>query len=322
MSRRRPDSHVASASATPLDAPSCPMCGGAMQPWIPDAADPQTGEHFAVVRCGECELGRTHPVPADLSPYYGDAYYGGRHGATDAWCTRRRLRWIERMAADGVPRRLLDVGCGEGSLLRAAARSGWQVAGVEREPAPAFAVGLEMHARLADVTEGEAFGCVTFWHSLEHLPDPVGEVSRAARLLAPGGVLLIAVPDAGGLQSGLFQHNWLHLDVPRHLTHFTSRSLERMVMAAGLRVERRWHQELEYDLLGWSQSALNALLPRPNLFFQQLTGREPAPPVSGTLRWANMALGAALTAAALPVVAASTLAGRGGTLVIAARRPR
>jgi len=111
------------------------------------------------------------------------------------------------------------------------------------------------------------FDCITLWHSLEHVRDPSAILRDCKKILKPGGVLLIAVPDAGGLEARTFGARWFHLDVPRHLFHFTRKSLASVLRAAGFAGLRSWHQEFEYDLLGWSQSALNAMGFPPNLFF-------------------------------------------------------
>jgi hypothetical protein len=156
------------------------------------------------------------------------------------------------------------------------------------------------------------------WHSLEHMRDIPFMMENLARLIKPDGRVIIAVPDFAGLQSLLFRGNWLHVDVPRHLYHFDARSLENSLYSVGLSIERRWHQELEYDLLGWSQSALNAIMPsQPNLFFDLITGKRKSQGVFSSVT--QLAMGALLSIASLPMLAAGTLLRRGGTLVVAAR---
>jgi hypothetical protein len=129
--------------------------------------------------------------------------------------------------------------------------------------------------------------------------------------------LIVAVPDAGGLQAKVFGAKWLHLDVPRHLYHFTRSSLASQLQAEGSAPMREWHQEFEYDLLGWSQSALNSGPTPPNLFFDLLRGRKPA--VTTLQRIATWVAGSILTGLAIFMAPLGTLAKRGGTLIIAAR---
>jgi SAM-dependent methyltransferase len=217
-----------------------------------------------------------------------------------------------------VGRRLLDIGCGDGAFLLAARAEGWSVAGTEMNPAPARAAGIELVGEsLEDARARAPFDCITLWHTLEHMRDPQATLQSLAGMLAPGGLLLIAVPDAEGFQARLFGPSWFHLDVPRHLYHFGSRSLKALLKQSGFAPVHEWHQELEYDLLGWSQSALNRLLPTPNLFFHGLTGRHNG---AGKAQVAvSYSLGAVLSALALPATAIGTLSRRGGTLIIAAR---
>lgn len=296
----------------------CNICGGALRPRFRAVRDPLTGEAFEVAECESCGLGHTVAPADDLARYYGDSYHGGRHGLTAALCAWRRLMLVGRAAGRGAGRRLLDVGCGDGTFLLAARRKGWAVTGTELNPRAARAAGLDVRETLEEVRGQAPFDCVTLWHSLEHMADPAGLLKSLAGLLAPEGVLVIAVPDGGGLQARLFGPNWFHLDAPRHLHHYNRRSLTRLLGSAGFVTTSLRHQEFEYDLLGWSQSALNAVMPTPNVFFNLLTGRASG---GGPARAAaNCLLGLLLTALALPLTFVGALMRRGGTLVAVARR--
>lgn len=295
----------------------CNACGGALRTRFAAVLDPQTREHFSIAECQVCGLGHTTPQPEDLQYYYGSTYHGGRHGFTARYCVRRRLRFVAAATGAGRGRRLLDVGCGDGAFLLGARGKGWKVTGTEMNPALARAAGLDVRETI-DETQAEApFDCITLWHSLEHMRDPQATLKSLAERLVPGGSLVVAVPDAEGLQARVFGAGWFHLDVPRHLYHFGPISLKRLLAASGFAIVRRWHQELEYDLFGWSQSALNRLMPAPNLFFNHLTGRR-TEARTGQLA-ASYLSGAALSALALPATAIGTLSRRGGTLIIAAQ---
>jgi SAM-dependent methyltransferase len=296
---------------------ACKVCGGTLASHFPEVLDPLTHEISAIYKCRRCGLGHTLPQPQDLRPYYASRYYGNRHGFTLRYCIKRRLRFIDSVAQSGKHHKLLDIGCGDGSFLLAARGAGWDVKGTELNPGSAQESGLDVREGIDQFLGEGRFDCVTMWHTLEHMRDIRSILMRIAGLLKPNGKLLIAVPNGGSLQATMFRHKWLHLDVPRHLYHFDAHSLKYCLESAGYKIEHRWHQEFEYDLLGWSQSALNCIVPYPNVFLDYLTRK----PLSLN-RWmtgANMVLGSALTVLALPAFLAGTLLKQGGTIVVSAR---
>lgn len=296
----------------------CHVCGNRLISHFPEVVDPLTNETFAIHRCTECRLGQTVPRPKDLNRYYGNVYYGNRHGFTARYCTRRRLKFVD--AAVGLPpgQKLLDVGCGDGSFLLAAQKSGWEVVGTEINPELPRSAGLDVRERVEQLSDLSPFDCITMWHTLEHMPDLGSMLSQLSTLLAPTGRLVIAVPDNGSFQARAFRRKWLHLDVPRHLYHFDAFSLSFCLRRAGFRIENQWHRELEYDLMGWSQSALNYLFREPNIFFNSITGKKRD--VRLSLRASNFLLGTILSGMSLPAVITETWFGRGGTLIVSASR--
>jgi SAM-dependent methyltransferase len=296
---------------------TCSLCGGELQLYLDQVNDHVTSEYFDILRCAACGLGVTRRVPQDLAPYY-RAYYGGRHGFTATFRARQRLSLVSKRGGRKSGRTLLDVGCGEGTFLQAAREQGWIVSGTEMNPAPAREHGLQVETDLTGFEGTRQFDCVTMWHSLEHLRNPLEAFESIYRLLKPDGWLFVAVPDAGGWQARAFGRDWLHLDVPRHLYHFDRGSLWLLHERCGFRVREEHHQELEYDVLGWSQSALNRMFPTRNLFFRQLTGK--AQGTHSVERGANWLLAPALSVLALPSTWLGAAFKRGGTLIFASQK--
>ena len=74
------------------------------------------------------------------------------------------------------------------------------------------------------------------WQALEHVHDPLRVLCEAHRLLVPGGKIVVAVPNMDSLPYRWFGRAWQGLDLPRHLTHFSPRTLHKMLQRAGFQV--------------------------------------------------------------------------------------
>ncbi len=295
----------------------CPLCQLELSQHLKNARDYITGERFDILRCRACGLGCTSPVPQSLEPYYLN-YHGNRHGKSAEFRARRRVAFVNKNTGPGDGRRLLDFGCGDGTFLAHARERGWLVTGTEMNPEIARSRGLDIANDLEEAASRGPFHCVTLWHCLEHLPDPVGTLSQIRDLMVPDGWLIVAVPNAGGWQAAWFGRDWLALDVPRHLFHYQPSSLQKLLKQRGFLPVREAHQEFEYDILGCSQSALNKLLPTQNLFFRLLTGKDTK--AGRGERMVSWIAGTGLSCAAVPAVLTGTLCKQGGTLIVGARR--
>jgi Methyltransferase domain len=294
----------------------CPLCSGDMSPHTREVHDPISGEQFSIVWCPACGMGATSPVPRRIEAYYRERYYGNRHSFTGRLCNWRRRRLVSRCISPHNGARLLDVGCGDGAFLEAARLDGWSTVGVE--PHGAHGDGeYPVFATVEEAASRAPYDCITLWHVLEHVPDPLETLTQLRSMLSREGALVFAVPDFGGLQARIFGRHWLHLDVPRHLYHFSAQSLTCLLDAAGFDVLHTAHQELEYDWFGWIQSSLNAVSRTPNVLFDALTGK---PPRVGRMKvGASYAAGSLLALAGLGLTAASTLCRLGGTIIVSAR---
>jgi 2-polyprenyl-3-methyl-5-hydroxy-6-metoxy-1,4-benzoquinol methylase len=140
---------------------------------------------------------------------------------------------------------VLDVGCNLGTFLAALRdRTGCSVLGLEPAPTPAQYAREHFHldareACLEDVADSFApasFDLITLWHVLEHLWAPRRDLQIIRTLLKPGGTLIVEVPNFGDPLRRLFGSSWAYVDVPRHLLHFTPRTLRNVLEEAGFAI--------------------------------------------------------------------------------------
>ncbi len=196
---------------------SCPLCRSPRFSLVqkePASADPTRSAAYTerlvnLVICSDCSF---MYVERDFPESYVNAYYEERAGGGYALTRENFFWWHEAMKGSnrhilsllgaGNSRRMLDVGCGGGTFLADARDAGWKMSGVEINPSfPEFCrlvlgiedvkVGLIPHIPYEDST----FDAVAMLDVLEHMYDPVGAVRECARLLKPGGRLVVKSPN-------------------------------------------------------------------------------------------------------------------------------
>jgi SAM-dependent methyltransferase len=134
--------------------------------------------------------------------------------------------------------RVLDVGCGDGKLIRFLLSLGIEAEGMDFDPqavAAARSRGLSVTCGTLDEQSYPAacFDAVTMDNSIEHLLDPLATLREIVRILKPNGRLIVATPNADSLGHRLFGQSWFHLDPPRHVYIFDCRTLPSIVAKAG-----------------------------------------------------------------------------------------
>ena len=295
---------------------TCPLCHGrSFSPLFTSA------NGYPIRRCSACELVSTGSRTAEKS----DELYPPIAAPRGGWSLVHRIlqagriATVERAKPSG---RLLDFGAGDGGFARLMAKRGYEVVGLDPTSIAADARGKNLTLYRAPFEKLArrlgSFDIITLWQVLEHLADPVATLRRLRKHLAPGGVLIVSVPNFASLQGALFRGRWFHLDPPKHLLHFERATLEACLRRAGLAPLAKETFSAEYGPAGWIQSILNNVLPYPNYLHEWTKGRRP--PMSRTS--ATLALGTSVFSAAV-LFAPSLIAewgaardGRGAVLTV------
>lgn len=317
---------------TSVTIPVCRWCGEPLTD-----GEPLAGR----IRCAHCGVATIEPWPtaAELDRAYAGAYrpgVGRFTGVGDRILRLTRGSLAGRVARIAPPGAVLDVGSGDGALIEALRRHGREAVGTERE-----ATGVDPEATRAerpatgagdDATTADGDGslpsapggwaAIVFWHSLEHLPDAAGTLATAAGELAPGGVVIVAVPNSDSFQARAFGGRWLALDPPRHLFHLSASALRARLVELGLRVERVSYWRGGQVFFGWLDGLVGMVPPHLSLYDAIRRPQARFAPLGPGRRAAALLLAVLLSPAALAASAVEVAARRGGSVYVEARAPR
>jgi SAM-dependent methyltransferase len=301
---------------SPESDPRCAWCNARVRP---------SAGRLAV--CEVCGVATTYPPPDDdeLRSAYAGSYRpapGRFAGGGD-----RVLRYSRGLLAGRLDRRappgpILDVGCGDCALLEALVARGRVAVGLERGEQAAHPRLDVRQVEIVDFDERPGgWAAIVFWHSLEHLREPRAALNRACSLLAPSGLLIIAVPNRASWQARFLGNRWLALDLPRHLVHLTTESLAAGIRECGLTIERLSHWRAGQVLFGWLDGLVSILPSQPSLYDAIRRPEARTIEMRSFRRGATLLAGVALAPVAAGLAAAEVAAGAGGAVYIEARRP-
>jgi 2-polyprenyl-3-methyl-5-hydroxy-6-metoxy-1,4-benzoquinol methylase len=241
---------------------------------------------FALNQCEACGCYVTEIEQQSRQvDYYGKTYYNSARGKFSPLIEkifrfshkRNALMFYKQFHPDTV----LEIGCGRGYLLRELKALGCQVHCLESNQAAEWILN-NSEVAISSISDNninnwpfssDFFQLVIFWHVLEHLPDPSNALKEAARLLKKDGVVCISVPNVASYQARLKLSTWFHLDVPRHLFHFSQASLVELLEKQGYQIIKMTSGDATQNLFGWFQSLANLATPRTiNSFYRFLQG--------------------------------------------------
>lgn len=278
----------------------CRICGHSGSPALFSVPEMMFGwgEEFRYAQCARCGCLQLANPPPDLARYYPTSYYsvGQEPVAIDGNSLRRialtlrdryalydrgllgrflyarfpneALRSLSGVPGLSVETRILDVGCGSGTLLyRLRERGFCHLLGIDPslEHDIHYANDLLVRRQTLDEVEGR-WDVVMFHHSFEHLADPLGALRHVARLVPPGGTCLLRMPVVPCCAWERYGVHWVQLDAPRHLFIYSQKGVQLLGEKTGWALAKVVFDSTEFQFWGSEQYEQGIPLMAPNSY--------------------------------------------------------
>ena len=255
--------------------PVCPLCNSSQvkfvgKPQISAEAAPFVREDYRIAECNLCIFYFVFPeikfTQEEWAELYGKEYFPE---IPRWWKNKRKEHREKRLGllqkySPGKVIRFLDIGCGEGYVLADAHKKGWEVYGVDiydnrldiSKSSGIFFFGGDIFQASFPA---DFFDCIYLDSVLEHLKDPVALLKEAYRILCPGGVLYLGVPnedslfnDARKLIFTMLGRRGISVRTkpfksPYHVVGFTLRSIKKTLAESGFDIVRLRNFAGEYE---------------------------------------------------------------------------
>lgn len=221
----------------------CPLCDASELSILLEAPDRYHGrkDRYSLLRCSSCSgvWLASPPRPEEMGKHYTEHYHraimaAGEGAAKDRW--KDQVKLISKYKSGGA---ILDIGCSSGGFLSTMKGNAWRLYGIEMEESTAQRARANTGAEVfvGNATDAPflpgGFDVITCFDVLEHVYDPRDFMTKVLQWLKPGGIFYSMMPNIDSWEAGVFGSCWFGLELPRHLSHFSPRSLRHLLNEIG-----------------------------------------------------------------------------------------
>ena len=249
---------------------SCPNCGSGDISYILSAKDNTvSGEEFEIWECKNCSIRFTQNIPEqeNIARYYQSEKYISHSDTNEGLVNklyhlvRKRTLLKKRNLVEHSTKKkhgsILDLGAGTGAFLNTMQLAGWDSVGLEPDTTARKKAGELYGLNLKESNElfslaSDNFDAISLWHVLEHVHQLHEYVIKFRELLKKDGKLFIAVPNFTSKDAATYKKYWAAYDVPRHLYHFSPKSMEILLNTHGFILEKiqpMWYDSVYVSML-------------------------------------------------------------------------
>jgi 2-polyprenyl-3-methyl-5-hydroxy-6-metoxy-1,4-benzoquinol methylase len=201
-------------------------------------------EKGQLIKCKNCDVVfyTPQPTPEELTAFYNSLDYREYYlnsAMTEQLLNKFRYKQLIEFVKKYAPHILekkekfyLDIGCGEGDLLKIAQEDNWNITGTEialtndKKESNLLNNSIMMGDLLSLNLPENYYDLITIYHVIEHLIDPIATLQKIRTLLKPDGIAFIETPNIGSLGAKLRGKKWSHIIPPEHIIYFDNNSLK------------------------------------------------------------------------------------------------
>ena len=263
----------------------CAICGNEQnnKPYILKEMMFGYKDEFKYFECGDCACFQIDKIPENMDKYYPHDYYSFNQG-TEKPLKRSYFKqlqydhlsghkpstlgaiasfkynpkiyhWFKNMGVENKAMKILDIGCGNGTLLKQLYQVGFtDLTGVDPYVEKDVIYNQNLKIQKTTIFEiNEQFDIIMTHHSLEHMDRQMDVINRIHQLLRPGGKLLIRIPV---MSERLFQKygiNLVSLDPPRHFFIHSIKSIKMLLSNAGFAIKKIVYDTELFDIISSEQ---------------------------------------------------------------------
>jgi 2-polyprenyl-3-methyl-5-hydroxy-6-metoxy-1,4-benzoquinol methylase len=234
---------------------NCPCCNSEMlQSHLTCTDYTVSNEKFDIVVCKNCTAAFTQNVPnqTNIGKYYQSTNYISHSDTSEGIVSKiyHRVRNLTLKSKLSIVKKythlqrgsVLDIGAGTGAFSHTMKMASWEVTALEPDEIARsnaknkYGLVLQSPEVLFNLPENN-FDAITLWHVLEHIHTLQAYFTQFYKVLNKQGKLFIAVPNYTSYDAQYYQQHWAGYDVPRHLYHFSPKSIEMLAQKNGFKVK-------------------------------------------------------------------------------------
>lgn len=264
-----------------LESATCPGCGSSR------GDERYVFAPFRVIQCATCRSAYLNPRPTEkaITRLYERGYFSSEHSVSHGYANyaalekglrrtfERRYALVRTLVRGG---RVVDLGCAMGYALDCLRDDFEDRIGIDLAPEAIEEVRRRGHrgfcGTLEDVAlESDSVSLFLSMDTIEHLYRPGAAIVEMARVLRPGGILMLVTPDYGSLLRRVSGRNWVSFKIPEHVSYFSREGMSRLLRAANLDVVR-YATDVQYSPIRLVLDRGGKVLPRTAAAARTLLG--------------------------------------------------